>query len=122
MREAGKSQHRTGGRVGRAPSRPPGSCPLAWHERQNFRSSGGLVSLTFSSLAKRIWTGFPCSGDRVLVKAAEPGLLLLGCAASVPLSTAVTSPLHTGSEDCVCGEGVGEEGDCMFCCPVRIYV
>lgn len=104
------------------PLQAPRKLSLGLAGRQNFRSSGGLVSLTFSSLAERIWMGFPCSGDRVLVKAAEPGLLLLGCAASVPLSTAVTSPLPTGSEDCVCGEGVGEEGDYMFCCPVRIYV
>lgn len=49
---------------------------------QNFRSSGGLVSVTFSSLAKRIWMGFPCSRDFVLVRAAELGLLLLGRAVS----------------------------------------
>lgn len=53
---------------------------------QNFRSSGGLVSLTFSALTKRIWMGFPCSGDFVLVRVAELGLLLLGCAVSFLLT------------------------------------
>lgn len=37
-----------------------------------------IVSLTsFSSLAKRIWMGFPFDGDFVLARAAELGLLLL---------------------------------------------
>lgn len=45
---------------------------------KNFRSSGGLVSLTFLALTKRIWMGFPSSEDFVLVRVVELDLVLWG--------------------------------------------